>query len=308
MITMLLHAGSEPFALADTGNSKDPDEKQKLEQVTVTGQRLTAPAEVPIETAYSESTITAQDLTNLSPGPATTVQTLLNFQPSIFAYTDGPVGTRTNIFFRSFTAGEFAETFDGVGLNDLFNASVTNQASNINNVLLTPGNIDSVDVYRGINNPAVNSYNSLGGTIDYLPRQPSGRFESEIEGGYGSFQSNTVRAVQNFGDLAGFKQVLAFQRDQSNGWDGTTTKDRNNNFYYGANYSTDRGDRVAAYVVYNSNSGLTPFNMPVPLLQKNGGYYQWPLSETLPGMSLTGARSFRHMYRTRSLSSTAACI
>jgi iron complex outermembrane receptor protein len=280
MIAVLIHAGIGPLALADTSDSTDADEKQQLSQVTVTGQRLTAPPDVPIETQYSESTITAQDLENLSRGPSTTVETLLNFQPSIFAYTDGPVGTRTNIFFRSFSSGEFAETFDGVALNDVFNGGVTSQASNINNVLLTPSNIDSVQIYRGINNPAVNSYNSLGGTIDYLPRQPSGKFESEVEGGYGSFQSSTVRAVQNFGDLAGIKQVFAYQRDQSNGWAGTTTKDRNNNFYYSANYSTERGDRLAAYVVYNSNSGFTPFNMPVPLLQANGGYYQWPVSET----------------------------
>lgn len=275
----LLFACGATFALADANNAGPADDRNALNQIEVTAQRLTAPAVIPIETEYSESTITAPEIAELSRGPSTTVQTLLNFQPSIFAYTDGPIGTRTNIYFRSFTAGEFAETFDGVALNDLFNASVTNQASNINNVLLTPDNIDSVEVYRGINNPAVNSYNSLGGTIDYLPRQPSGKFESQVEGSYGSFATNEVRVVQNLGDIAGFKQVLTYERDQSNGW-APSTRDRNNNFYYSGNYSTDRGDRLAAYVVYNSNSGYSPFNMPVALLQANGGYYQWPYSWT----------------------------
>ncbi|HEY4443860.1 MAG TPA: TonB-dependent receptor [Steroidobacteraceae bacterium] len=274
-----------PFAFfagltrADTGDANPRDDKRVLNPITVTAERLTAPSEVPIETQYSQSTITAEQIDNLSLGPTTTVQTLLNLQPSILAYTDGPLGTRQNINFRAFASGEFAETYDGIALNDVFNAAVTNQASNINNVLLTPSNIDSVQIYRGINNPAVNSYNSLGGTIDYLPRQPTGQFGVEVEGSYGSFATSKVRAVVNFADFGGFKQVLSYERGTSNGW-AASTKDRNNNFFYSANFSTDRGDRLAAYVVYNTNSGYTPFNMPVPLLQANGNYYQWPYSWT----------------------------
>lgn len=264
---------------ADSANDTAGDDKKDLSQITVTGQRLTAPAEVPIETQYSQSTITADQIENLSQGPTTTVQTLLNFQPSILAYTDGPLGTRQNIYFRAFASGEFAQTYDGISLNDVFNAGTTGQASNVNNVLLTPANIDSVQIFRGINNPAVNSYNSLGGTIDYLPRQPTGQFGAEVEGSYGSFATSKVRAVVNIADFGGLKQVFSYERGQSNGW-APSTKDRNNNFFYSANYSTDRGDRLAAYVVYNTNSGYTPFNMPVPLLQANGNYYQWPYSYT----------------------------
>ncbi len=277
-IAVAFAAGSA-IASPDEAATDAGSDKNTLNPITVNAERLTAPAEVPIETAYSESTITAEQIAELSRGAATTVQTLLNQQPSIIAFTDGPLGTRTSISFRSFNSGQFAETYDGVALNDVFNAGVTNQASNINNVLLTPANVDSVQVYRGINNPAVNSYNSLGGTIDYLPRQPTGTFGAEFEGSYGSFQTSQVRAVVNFGDLGGFKQVLSFERSQSNGWT-PGTPDRNDNFFYSANFSTDRGDRLAAYVVYNTNSGYTPFNMPVALLQANGGYYQWPLSTT----------------------------
>jgi iron complex outermembrane receptor protein len=254
-------------------------DKATLEQLVVIGQHMTAPADVPIETAYSESTITADTIRALSAGPTVTAQTLLNSQPSIIAFTDGPLGTRSTIYLRAFNAGQFAETYDGVALNDLFNASVTNQASNINNVLLTPNNLDSVEVYRGINNPAVNSYNSLGGTIDYLPRRPTGRFDAEVSGSYGSFKSSQARGTVDFGDLHGLKQMLSYEHGESDGWSANTA-DRNNNFYYSADYSRDSGDRLSVYAIYNDNTGYTPFNMPVPLLQSNGGFYQWPKSWT----------------------------
>jgi iron complex outermembrane receptor protein len=275
LVLGLLGSQGSVAAALDAGTT----EERALSPIEVTAQRLTAPPEVPIETQYSESTISAQEIAELSRGPTTTIQTLLNFEPSLFAFTDGPVGTRTTVYFRAFSSGEFAETFDGVGLNDLFNGAVTNQASNINNVLLTPANIDSVQVFRGINNPAVNSYNSLGGTIDYLPRQPSGKFGSEVEASYGSFATSEVRAVQNFDAVGGYRQVLTYDRIQTNGW-APGTRDRNNNFYYSGNWSTEQGQRLAVYAVYNSNSGFTPFNMPVALLAANGGYYQWPLSWT----------------------------
>jgi len=265
-------------AAAVSGDQSTASDKSTLEQVVVIGQHMTAPAEVPIETAYSESTITADTIRALSAGPTVTAQTLLNSQPSIIAFTDGPLGTRSTIYLRAFNAGQFAETYDGVALNDLFNASVTNQASNINNVLLTPNNLDSVEVYRGINNPAVNSYNSLGGTIDYLPRRPTGRFDAEVSVSYGSFKSSQARGTVDFGDWHGLKLMFSYEHGESDGWSANTA-DRNNNFYYSADYSRG-GDRLSVYAIYNDNTGYTPFNMPVPLLQTNGDFYQWPKSWT----------------------------
>ncbi len=268
-----------PNALADLAAREPDTDKTALEQVTVVGEHITAPAEVPMETAYSEGTIPSDVMRNLSAGPAVNVQTLLNGQPSVIAFSDGPLGTRSTVYVRAFAAGQFAETFDGVALNDLFNGGVTNQASNINNVLLTPSTIDSVELYRGINNPAVNSYNSLGGTVDYLPRRPSGQFDAEISGSYGSFETSQVRGTVDLGSFHGFKQLLSYEHGQSNGW-SPNTGDRNDNVFYSADFSRDNGDRLSVFAVYNANTGLTPFNMPVALLQSHGGFYQWPENYT----------------------------
>src|SRR3979490_1402638 len=65
-------------AAAVSSDQSTASDKSTLEQVVVIGQHMTAPAEVPIETAYSESTITADTIRALSAGPTVTAQTLLN--------------------------------------------------------------------------------------------------------------------------------------------------------------------------------------------------------------------------------------
>ncbi len=245
--------------------------------VVVKGEVVTtAPRVVPLTAAYSESTITAQDIKNLS--PMASLQTMLSNQPSIFAIENGPNGVGANIFFRAFNSGQFAETFDGVAINDIFNGGVTGQASTFNSVLFIPANVDSVVLTRGINNPAVNSYNSLGGTVNFLPKRPSDDFGGSLGGSYGSFNSYTTQFSLDTGDFHGFKQLLQFDHRESDGW-LENTEDRNTNVYYSAIYDVPNGNQVSLVGVYNRNDGRDPFDMPVPLLQQDGGFYQYPVGE-----------------------------
>lgn len=247
-------------------------------EVVVTGQRVvTAPPAPPIDTPYTMTTITSDDVRNLSLGPSVNLQTLLSNQPSIYAYANGPLGTGTNIFYRSFNSGQFAETYDGVALNDVFNGGVTGEADTVNNVLLLPVNVDSVELYHGINNPAVNSYNSLGGTINYLPRLPSQTPGATVLGSYGSFDTWTAHGEINTGDIMGAKQLFSFDYAKSDGWIPNTPA-RNINAYYSGAYDAPNGDHVGLVLVFNDNRANTPMQMPVPLLQANGGYWQWPKS------------------------------
>ena len=247
-------------------------------EVVVTGHReLTAPSAPPIDTPYSETTITSEQIRNLSPGPTINLQTLLQNQPSVYTYTNGPIGTGTNIFYRAFNSGQFAETFDGVALNDVFNGAVTGQADTVANVLFVPLNIDSVELYHGINNPATNSYNSLGGTINFLPRLPTATAGGEVGASYGSFDTYEAHALINTGDIDGVRQMASVSYAKSDGW-VPGTPDRNTNIYYSATYDNPNGDHLGAMFVFNDNKGNTPMQMPVPLLQANGGYWQWPRS------------------------------
>ncbi len=263
-------------AVAAKANDAAADGATTISGVTVKGESVTtAPRTVPITTAYSESTITADDIKSLS--PVESLQTMLSNQPSVFAYETGPNGVGANIFFRAFNSGQFAETFDGVAINDMFNGGVTGQAATFNSVLFIPANVDSVVLTRGINNPAVNSYNSLGGTINFLPKRPTDEFGGSFGGSYGSFNSYTTQASLNTGDFHGLKQLFQFDHRESDGW-LANTEDRNTNYYYSALYDVPNGNQLSLVAVYDVNNGHEPLNMPTPLLQQNGGFYQYPVN------------------------------
>jgi iron complex outermembrane recepter protein len=249
-----------------------------VEAVTVQSETVTtAPVALPLTTGYSGGTITAQELRDMPTGPTLNLETMLQSQPSIFAYSDGPLGVGTNIFFRGFNSGQFSQLYDGVALDDVFNGGATGAADTVNKVLLLPTNVDSVLIYRGINNPDVNSYNSLGGTINFLPRLPSATAGGDMGAAYGSFDTYDVHGTFNTGDIDGVRQMVSYDHAESNGW-MPNTKDMNTNVFYHGTWDGDNGDHIGLMLVYNDNNGHTPFQMPVPLLQSNGGYYQYPSS------------------------------
>ena len=235
---------------------------------------MTATTTPPVGATFTESLITKDTIDNLSPGPTVTAQTILNREPSVFAYTDGPLGVRTNVFVRAFNSSQFSETYDGVGLNDVFNGGVTNQAENVNNVLLTASSFEGVELYRGINNPSVNSYNSLGGTVNYLPRQPSEKTGGDAGVSYGSFNTLQWHANVDTGDIGGLTQRLGLSSGSSDGW-LRNTSDRNRDLYYAANLKHD-ADVLSLIFIFNRNTGYTPNNIPIPLLLQYGSTYQWP--------------------------------
>lgn len=180
----------------------------------------------------------------------------------------------TTIKFRSFSDGEFGETVAGVPLNDIFNSGVTYQADNRNNVLFITRDLDSVNLYRGVNNPAVNTYNSLGGTINYIPRQPTNTAGGDVGVDFGSFGTINYHATLNSGDWYGIKQTVSFEADDSQGW-LENTSDRNLNFYYAGNAKIGTATDGFGYFVYNRNHGNAPQFIPQNILNGNSGF-QWP--------------------------------
>lgn len=263
---------------ADAGAQTAPANQEpagkRLETVTVLGEKQKEDP-IPVDAAFTESRISEETLRNLSPGATTTVQTLLNTVPSIFANTAGPNGMRTDIKFRAFVDGQFGETVDGIPLNDIFNAGVTAQAENRNNVLLIPSIIDGVDVYRGINNPLVNTYNSLGGTINFRLRQPTAEAGGEAGLDYGSFHTLGWHARGDSGDWGGLRQSLAVTHTASDGW-LNNTQDWNTNVFWAAKYDFAEKSQLYANVIYNVNHGHTPMEVPLPLIAQFGDEFQYP--------------------------------
>ncbi|MHB8310855.1 MAG: TonB-dependent receptor, partial [Metallibacterium sp.] len=257
--------------------SGTPKPVEKLSKIEVIARELTI-TRIPMRSAYSVSIIGPSAIRFAS--PMLDVQNLLQRTPSINVRTPAPNGVRTNITFRAFNSGQFSETFAGVPINGVFNAGTTNAASDRNAIPLTLNNISSVNVYRGINNPAVNSYNSLGGTIAFEPRQPGPKPDASVTMGGGSFSTWFYGITANTGSIAGVRSLISISHNTSAGWQANSGNRNLNINYSGVLPYADGAGELYAYAIYNTNTGFTPHSIPVPLLQQFGYGYGWPLSWT----------------------------
>lgn len=231
---------------------------------------------IPLKSTYAASHISKAEISKA--GPAASMETLLNTAPSIHATSAGPLGVEQTVTFRSFNDAQFSQTYDGISLNSVLDGGVTNDASAKNNVLLVPLDIESIDVYRGINNPSNNSYNSLAGTVNYEPLSPSDKRGGSITGMAGSFDTRGYNAIFNTGKIGGFSDVVAFSHASSNGW-LNYSKDKNDNLFTHFVQDTGQSGKLYGIFIYNHNTGEEAYDVPQSLVEKNGYNYQYPLSE-----------------------------
>ena len=280
---LLAFAATGAQAQSATGQSgkkqSQADGKKKevkdLSAVQVIAQELTL-TRIPMSSAFSASVIGPSAIRFAS--PMLSVQSLLERTPSVNVRTPAANSVRTNITFRAFSSGQFSETFDGVSINDPFNGGTTNSASTRNNIPLTLNDVDSVNVYRGINNPAVTSYNSLGGTIAFQPRDPSAKAGGSATVGGGSFGTWFYGLTANTGEIGGVRNLVSVSHNSSSGWQDNSGN-RNTNVYYAGELPYDGANgTLYAYAIYNTNAGFTPHTVPLPLIQQYGYHYGWPLN------------------------------
>ena len=276
LIVGMLAAPAIGHAAEAIATNAAADEAGSDAGATVKGVTVTAAQHPPLTAAFTEDTIPADTVRNLSPASTTTIQTLLNQEPSMFNYADGPFGMRTTTNFRAFNSGEFSETIDGIELNDAFEGGVTGSASVRNNVILTPANIDSIQVYRGINNPSVNGYDSLGGTVAYASRAPAATFGGEAGVSYGSFDTTIWHALVNTGEVHNVSQLFSVESGSSDGWMTSNDADRNLNLYYAADYKPNEDNKLTARFAYDWNSGYDPMDTPLAATNALGKYWTWP--------------------------------
>ncbi|HUW80068.1 MAG TPA: TonB-dependent receptor [Acidocella sp.] len=264
-------------SLAFAQDASAPTPIQGISKSAASTAAAARTVKIPLKSTYSASVITKQMIETAS--PMKTAQDILAREPSIYVTNNGPGGVNQQVTFRAFNSAQFSETYDGIGLNDAFNGSVTAQADNNNNTLLTSNDFDSIQLYRGINNPAVNSYDSLGGTVNYSPRVPTDTAGSEVGAGYGSFNTFNWHATLNTGLYDGVKQIVSFARQTSDGW---TQQDKNSgsNLYYGLDAPLNGGNtNIYGSFVYNTSAGDVNQLMPVDQLHQFGDSYQLPTSD-----------------------------
>ena len=228
------------------------------------------------KSAYTVSHITKKEIA-ATQNPMMGIVNVLNQKPSIHVTTSGPNGVRTHIYMRAFNGGQITEEFDGIPLNSLFDGSAQNYASVRNNVPFTIGDVSSVNIYRGINNPSVNSFNSLGGTINFNPLMPSRKFGVSLFGGYGSYATRQYGVALNSGKLPyGVRIYLRATKNDSNGW-MQNTGDKNDSYYMSILKPYNMGRSNISFIyMRNDNTGFTPHSVPLPLEQQYGYTFNWP--------------------------------
>lgn len=229
---------------------------------------------------FSESIITKKEIKAVK-NPMTGVAPVLSTQPSISAQSFGPNNLEMHIEMRGFNRGQITQSFDGVPLNSLF-TSFTEYYNYFGNLFQIPlGDISFINIYRGINKPRVNSFDSLGGTIDYNPVMPSNKANGAMLGGYGSYDTRNYGFYLNTGKLpGGIRMYIRATRNISNGWMQNQNNEDSNNSYYIALIKPYNEDRSNVSLIYlrNDNSGYNPFYIPLPLQQKYGYTFGWPSS------------------------------
>ncbi len=213
--------------------------------------------------------------------PMTSFETLLNVAPSIHASTGGPNNARARVELRGFGTGEVSQTFDGIPINNMFDGDSSNYMDVRNNIPFTLGDVSGVNISYGVNNPSVDTFDSLGGQIGYEPVMPSSKFSASIFGGYGSFATRTYGFSLNTGKLwEGIRMYLRVEHNDANNWyDGSSYPNRDHSYYMSLIKPYNRGrSHISLIYMRNDDYANNPHLVPVALLNQFGYNWGWPAS------------------------------
>ncbi len=272
---------SSPLTALATDNNNGADQSGQVIKKTIKKKSMIYVGEVakkakevdgvPMDSTYASSYIGKRAIKLTS--PITSVQGLLNRKPGIVAASAGPLGVRQHFRFRGFSDGAVTQEFDGIPLNNAFTGY---SVSRDNEIPVTLNNISGVKIYDGVNKPSVNGPESLGGTINYLPKNPSKKFYVKAGLGYGSFDTFLWNATLNTGSLYGLQSYFSYNRQTTNGW-VANSQAQNSNYYYAGLLPYDHGKgKITIYAVVNRNVANKPRSIAQQLIDQYGYTYSYP--------------------------------
>ncbi len=208
------------------------------------------------------------------------IQTLLKLAPSVQAYAQGPGQSAPTLAIRGVKNDELAETLDGIPLTSLEGGSGDYLSNNIG-APVTLNEIDGVNVYPGIAPPENQGFGTVGGTIAYTTKQPTDDRYAELEGGFGSFDTQHVGFTINTGKLGDGvdapKAIMLYDQSQTAGFVSNTNA-QFHDFLLNMEKPYDNGlSKVGLLIIFNQGKGAvqtTP--TPIPLIQANKFTYNFP--------------------------------
>ena len=163
-------------------------------------------------------TVTARDLTLLTPGttPLKAVQKLpgVNFQS---ADPFGAYEWSTRISLRGFNQNQLGFTLDGVPLGDMSYGN--HNGLHLSRAIISE-NTGTVSVSQGAGALGTASSSNLGGTLEFISRDPSQTMDLAGSLTYGSEQTFRAFVRGETGDLGGVRGYLSYAFIDAGKWKG----------------------------------------------------------------------------------------
>ncbi len=212
------------------------------------------------------------------------IQTLLTQTPSVVAYSQQPGQDSVTLAIRGVRNNELSETLDGIPINSLLLGSGDYLDPGSIGSPVTLNEIDGVTVYPGLAPPAKQGFGTTGGTIAYTTIQPTDDRYEELEGGFGSFDTQHAGFVINTGklydDIDAPKAIIIYDQSQTAGY-VTNTKAQFHDFMFNLEKPYDDGlSKVGLVVIFNQGKAyIQTLPTPTALINAYGYKFNFPLSE-----------------------------
>jgi iron complex outermembrane receptor protein len=264
-----------PVIVPGQGTPEDLNAYQ-IQKVKILYQKLLL-KEKDIANAVTE--IKPKDIEAANPTTGS-IQTLLSQTPSVVAYAQGPGQSATTLAIRGIKNDELAETLDGVPLSDLLNGSGDYLSNNVGSPV-TLNEIDGVNVYPGVAPPDHQGFGTVGGTIAYTTKQPTDERSAEIEGGFGSFDTQHFGFVLNTGDIGSGpdapKALMLYDQSQTAGFVSNTPAQYHDFMLNVVKPYDDGLSKLGLVIIFNQGKGTiqtTP--TPTALIDQYKYTYNFP--------------------------------
>ncbi|MEQ1867144.1 MAG: TonB-dependent receptor, partial [Micropepsaceae bacterium] len=262
--TLALLALTAPAYAQSTGTQ----EVEKVEKVTVTGERKGTNGQIVKEQRPKTRSTVTQDYLKTQPGGQTVFQSL-NLAPGVNFTNSDPYGSSGgNVRVRGFDGNRVSLTVDGTPLNDTGNYAIfTNQ-------MVDPEYLSRATVNTGTTDVDSPTASAVGGTINLVTRKPYEDFTLTATGSAGSFDYRRIAAIIDLGEYRGVSSFAGYsfqQYDKFKG-PGELQKQQGNARIY-----QKIGEDSFISVIGHYNENRNNFYRTLSLLNANG------LLPSLPG-------------------------
>jgi iron complex outermembrane recepter protein len=213
------------------------------------------------------------------------IQTLLTQAPSVVAYSQQPGQDSTTLAIRGVRNDELSETLDGVPINNLMTGSGDYLDAGAVGSPVTLNEIQGVSIYPGLAPPDHQGFGTAGGTIAYTTKQPTDDRYFELEGGFGSFDTQHFGFTINTGKLGtgvdAPKALLLYDQSETAGYVENTPA-QFHDFLFDLQKPYDDGlSKLGLIVIFNQGKALVQtLPAPVSLMQAYGYKFNYPISSS----------------------------